>query len=370
MQCAARRGKRSYVILVVTKCDHLKPMEFPHIELDEHESLKLDTLTERQKSNSKQQAEFTEHAKALRQNKEHTAARHLQTQALCLKDKNRTLSNKIANLYLCARNNNVKKSMRAIWQETHGQIKAPLRVFCISSFAYKEHIQMEDGGDPPPMTIANTGVPELKRFLFSVPSEARFRAASRYIELHLPLVLDTMATSCSASKFQLQQGMSDILRRNLEVFKKNFAKNFDNLVKPPSDGNSVGLETILRAIEEDDSMWASRLRRKFDNENWLKLNHATFRGFCKRNGTWKRKGVETCWNKAIVDVINLEQQPKAARRKKPVEGINRPFNALESAWKSFDTDMVENLVPTISSIESDMSSKLLLVLESPPDSTL
>ncbi|KKY16214.1 hypothetical protein UCDDS831_g07197 [Diplodia seriata] len=165
-------------------------------------------------------------------------------------------------------------------------------MFCISNSEYAKHAIGYERKEPPMMSVASTGIPGLRSFLYGLPADRKLRAFQHYRRTTLPSLLNNLEMACSQTKLMRREELQKILSSASEPV-SNEINNIFGLF-----WSSAILPAIVD-IKSKKRVYADHAITALSK--WTKWKNQTHKAFCIHRGNWTTKAVGTHdWNGAML----------------------------------------------------------------------
>ncbi|EMC91006.1 hypothetical protein BAUCODRAFT_161054 [Baudoinia panamericana UAMH 10762] len=245
-----------------------------------------------------------------------------------------TAHKKVKQVVIEIRNRNIKRELKDKFRQLSGSKRAPdLKVFCVSHSEYQKHVVGYDIKDPPTLDVTGTGVPAVRRMLYSVPAYGKLNALEKISTTRLPHVFNGICGILSKDRLARKGDVEMVIAK---VFESN-----ESVLRGTIDSIKVAFyERILTLFRNNDQKWKEKAVNWLDN--WANINGGTFTAFCRRSGHWKVPGnkTKTHWNHEILALFSRQ--------------VMSGYNALEDDVEGIQTSTFEN----VSEIYTRLKSKL------------
>ncbi|SMY21615.1 unnamed protein product [Zymoseptoria tritici ST99CH_1A5] len=214
---------------------------------------------------------------------------------------------------LVSRIKNIEKSKNA----------PELRISFLSNTQYQRHVAGYEPLDAPCLSLLGTGVPSLRRELFSVPTFGKLQNLKGLATTRLPNVL--MGVEGILFKSHLER-KADV-GRTIKLALKKYHRPAEKLV----DDVLTAFDTYISNVVKDSLPgWmydAQKLLCKWGDE----VPAGTFKAVCQRGGTWiaHKKLGDIKWNAALLDLSANQLS----------QGFNKLTDEVEVLRKDFATNV-------------------------------
>ena len=120
---------------------------------------------------------------------------------------------------IVARNQKVAKTLGQNYRnDTRDESRIP--VFCVSNKAYMHHIRGYDQADRPAMGLADTQVPQMRSYVYAMPSKGKFATLDHFCNVSLPTLMNIMQMSCSTTTLARKDHLVAIVKKAQQASSK------------------------------------------------------------------------------------------------------------------------------------------------------
>jgi hypothetical protein len=194
--------------------------------------------------------------------------------------------------------------------------RAPdLKVYGVSNPQYQQHLYGYDAKKPPILDVEGTGLPELRRLLFTIPADGKAVTLRRICQNILPAIFKGIIGILTKSRLERKKEVEKVITNIMQKYKK-VAKHTIAELDRSFETHVVEAIGILHAIQQDCSPynnisldqnrihWEERVQKLLDGWEKTTYRGVTFMAFCRRSGRFKPKNKEeTCWNDKIQNLM-------------------------------------------------------------------
>ncbi|KAK4990754.1 hypothetical protein LTR50_002290 [Elasticomyces elasticus] len=229
---------------------------------------------------------------------------------------------KIQEYHILARNEFVKLKLRQKWKSiTRDKDAADLPVFCVSNTEFCKHLEGYSLLTPPRLTAPNTGIPEVRHHLYTLPATAKFNHLWAHTNGLLMELVGGWDCWCNKEALERKEKVADLITGPLDLCKVAV----DDLI------NSIRrlLENdLLPKIRARESHWVRAARtqcRQWGSPEEYKA--VTYKAFCRRHGSWKRPRETTkeSWNKILIEITSNDVAQLYANFQEDVNNLVAEF---------------------------------------------
>ena len=114
------------------------------------------------------------------------------------------------------RNRMIRRDLKSKFRDLSGSKRAPdLKIFFVSNTEYQKHLAGYDRKDPPTLDIEATGIPEVRRMLYSVPTRGKSHTLGRIINSRLPSIFSGIQGILTKSRLERKLDVAKLINKVL-----------------------------------------------------------------------------------------------------------------------------------------------------------
>jgi len=115
------------------------------------------------------------------------------------------------------RNHMILREVKGKLRDLSGSNNAPdLKVFFVSNTEYQKHLAGYDRKNPPTLDIEATGIPSVRRMLYTIPARGRVNTLRRICLSRLPSIFGSIQGILTKSRLERKQDVAKLINRVLE----------------------------------------------------------------------------------------------------------------------------------------------------------
>ncbi|KAI9711220.1 MAG: hypothetical protein M1820_002207 [Bogoriella megaspora] len=261
------------------------------------------------------------------------------------------LAAKKTSFLVAARNDSIRQLMQEQYRSITGDKDCVLQVFCVSNTIYDLHMKGYARKRPPILTLEETGIPQVREFCYSLPSRTKFKTLEIWIRHTIPSHISAAKVLCTRTKIQRKEQLEELIHKPEQTYKR-LIDEIHNAVRTQWD------EEILDSLKRREHHWCAKAKEQAEAR--ADMNWATFRAFCKEEGTRqmpingpKKKGKartrRESWNEEMLKPVSNDIAPL----------VKNFFPFLRNSLKIFSekSDQVH------SNVQQEMREMILFLVE-------
>lgn len=210
-----------------------------------------------------------------------------------------------------------------------------LPIFCVSNTEYDKHLAGYPVDDPPQLSLDATGISELRNFIQSLPSQARFNTLESYLTWGTELALKSIECFCTDSVVKLKGDVTASITTTRSTIPGEIAGPYADFVKDR-------LDTVEKQLDGAENTWINFSMKKCDA--WVNdIKPVTYLAILRKHGCHisKAAGTKYDWNEILLSPVRIT--------------IDKIFDKLRSEWTKELGNRVGN---RLSSALRDLIQKL------------
>ncbi|KAF2116374.1 hypothetical protein BDV96DRAFT_51219 [Lophiotrema nucula] len=237
-------------------------------------------------------------------------------------------------ILVAARNRKVTKSLQE-WYISKTKDSRGLPVFCVSNSVHMEHIVGFLDKQPPILPIDETGITQLRSYLFALPAKAGKADTLKYhCDVRIRTLLDAMAMSCAGTKAMMKR---EHLIKAIMDSRKDIGKNIDTVRQ---DINKRFVSPLIVKFGICEDQWIEKAKALCNQ--WAQYNAAGHAAFLKHEGNWKTNACgKANWNESLLEAVRDFIAPLLD-------------DLIEKGCNDFANDAIMSMCEVLDKMERDM----------------
>lgn len=216
-----------------------------------------------------------------------------------ISDKVKLLQEKMAEYDTCRlfmRNKTVVKAVQEQYRDMTRDPKA-LSAFVVANEAYKQHQTGYDALNKPTLSVKETGIPDLRARIWSVPAEGKLNEALHMANIQIPDLLSFFELFVSKTHMARKSEIEAIILGPPHEFQEIVSRHHEKLMASVQ-------QNILRPMKGKEADWVRAARKLC--QQWATQYGKNHLWIMKKEGHKKgtKKMQEVNWNKALLSAGN------------------------------------------------------------------
>ena len=219
--------------------------------------------------------------------------------------------------------------------------QTPLHVFCVSNSAYATHQEGHLKRDRPSLSVRDTNLPKLRRYLKLAPAIGKFNDIRFLVDTQFPVLLTIFELWCGKAHMKRRKELEEIVKEPFVALPPIIEGLMDKL--------RVLIETrILLVIKQKEEVWRQASAKL--SQTWCRDYKSGFLAFLRRKGM--RAGTkakeEVSWNRQLIRIMAPD--------------LKSAFDELHDFCVEQEPEILRDLMALVDTMREKIEGKLMTII--------